>query len=298
MLLTLALLLPPFSSAEEDKQVQVGGITVSLPARDTVMDSSRGRTRGVDRLYLLTRDVDGLIKSYAYFVWDSVGEERSRPYLHGYSVAVPSGLKLEPGQIPIRVIRSTCSGGAEFMAVATLGFTLPRWESQIYYSLYVFRKSSGPFERIYYRGQIGQTLTDLVFRDVDGDCRPELVDVGRTGHVAFANVQIVRPNGSVHLVQQIGGSEVELSDDGPSRFSIEADDSYPGEKGLCYVVGYRGWWDPEARKFKTIFERESTEPEFPAHRHVTEPKESVEPGGTNSADRGGGRTRESEHRQP
>ncbi len=96
--------------------------------------------------------------------------------------------------------------------------------------------------------------------------------------MAFANVQIVRPNGSVHLVQQIGGSEVELSDDGPSKFSIEADDSYPGEKGLCYVVGYRGWWDPEARKFKTIFERESTEPELPAHHHVTEPKESVEPG--------------------
>ncbi len=260
------------------KSVRVNGMTVSIPSRDTVVDHSVEEMADRKILYLLTRDVDGLIKSYAYHASGFADEDLIGPYVLGYSVDVPAGLEIQSGQIPIRYIESTCPGRAGLAAVAAYGFCRPSWGGRTCYSLYVFRTTaSGTYGRIYLRTDVGEILQDLVFRDVDGDCLPELIDVGKSEHVTYANVQIIDKDLTVELVQRIGGAEVDLRVAGPSRFAVEADDSYPGERGLCYVLGYRGWWDPGQRRFKTVFERHSDRPEDRGYRHSTDPTDQSSP---------------------
>ena len=268
----VALSSPGPIRRESHKSVQVDGMAVSIPSRDTVVAHSVEEMANKKILYLLTRDVDGLIKRYAYHASGFVEKDLIGPYVLGHSVDVPAGLELQAGQIPFRYFESTCPGRAGLAAVAAFGFCRPSWGGRTCYSLYVFRKTtSGTYTRIYLRTDVGEMLQDLVFRDVDGDCLPELIDVGKSEHVAYANVQIIDKDLTVQLVQRIGGAEVDLKVKGPSGFAVEADDSYPGERGLCYVLGYRGWWDPGQRRFKTVFERQSDRPEDRGYRHSTNP---------------------------
>jgi hypothetical protein len=227
----------------ETQQLQLEGYTIEIPARDQLVAHAVAEFPDGNFIQLLTRDWDGLIKTYTFRVdaAPSTGELVG-PFYEGYAVDLPASLHLEPGEVPVRLVSSSCSNGSTYWAVASLSFNPDDPMRKVHYNLYVF----GGNRRLFYKPQAGLELEQFVFRDIDGDCLPEMIDVNRSYSIAIVKVRVVSADGSVKEVQELSGDTADIGYGGGVNISSK----YPNPDALCFVTRFVGTWSKQHRRYE------------------------------------------------
>ncbi len=235
---------------QDTQRLELEGTKIEIPAREHVVAhvvSALGASDEVPPaklVSLLTRDSDGLIKTYSFRTRPgSSAGELLPPVCQGYVADLPPGLAVEAGEIPVRVIRSSCLKGLIYWAVVTLSFDPTDPLQNLSYNLYVF---SGE-KLIFYKPQAGMRLEQFVFRDLDGDCLPEMIDVDRSHKIVVTTVRLVKEDGSVADVQELSGDRADIACGG----SIKIDERCVGrcDSGECFKTRSIQFWDSQRRRF-------------------------------------------------
>jgi hypothetical protein len=232
----------------EGKQISVDGFSFEIPATEEVVahavadlgEASQGHPSKL--IELLTRDIDYLVKTYTFRiqVGSSTGELLG-PFFEGYAIDLPSGFQLESGQVPVRLVRSSCLNGPVYSAVVGLGFDRTDPLRHVCYSLYVFKGTQLLFHRL----QAGLKLEQFVFRDLDEDCLPEMIDVNRSNNGVTVTVRAMKADGSMEEVQKLTGATADIG----FGEGVETDMKYPNPDALCFVTGFVGTWNRQLKKF-------------------------------------------------
>lgn len=249
-------------------EFDLSGYRFSLPSRDSIIDyrllpASPGDPGSRDYLKVLTRDRDGVLR---IFVIDS-GEVEAAARVRGPRIAsphrvtpLPAGLAIDSREVPIHALKASCEGSDTYWMVLALRLT---GEGPLETLLYVFREEGSTYELLLRHGS-DQGLGDMervIFRDIDGDCLPELFYVDRSHSLSAVTVFVLGRGNELVRVQRIepaGRWEVtdlpgQLSFRGWTRMGVgEAG----GGAGLCWEAGAGYLWNPQARELVAVPHRE------------------------------------------
>jgi hypothetical protein len=246
-------LISPSVLASAFKQVEVEGYILSLPTRDTLIDHRLVEGPTGRYLKLLTRDTDDRVRSFVADLDEIAGESRLRGPLHHdthQGVDLPMGLDIERTLIPIRALRSSCQGSPVYWAVVSVGLTQLGSLKSV---LHIFRQTAtetGLLLRYSENGALG-SLERLVFRDLDGDCLPELIYVGRERGISMVQVFVVTAEDSVEYVQNLSAGKWEVMDLFSDHFYVTGGARVGvGEAtgDIYWQSAGRYWWDPNKRR--------------------------------------------------
>ena len=227
------------NTTEPNQRLLIEGIEVELPANKKVIDfrTSRWEQERI-KIMLLTRDDDDKVETY--YIRKSLEDNRTileRSLYYGYAAPLPDAQLLESlpkKEIPIRIVKASCqTREIQYICVASLGLSVVRNSIFPEYTLTILKKSGDRYIPIYSLDDAGGNLQQLIFRDLDGDCLPELIDIEHLGD-AFVNVRRINTENVVEDVQELKGKSVRVNELDTGRLLLYIYDR-PG--------GYEGYWE-------------------------------------------------------
>ena len=226
------------NTTEPNQRLLIEGIEIELPGNQTVIDfqTSQWNQERV-KITLLTRDDDDKIETY--FINQGLEDDRSmeRSLHHGYATPFPDPQlfdSLSEKEIPIRVVKASChSRGIQYICVASLGLSGGVNHAWPEYTLTILKRSGDRYIPLYSLDDAGTNLQQLIFRDLDGDCIPELIDIGRSD-LAFVHVRQINTENVLEEVQELKGTSVRVNELDPGRLFLHIYDR-PG--------GYENHWE-------------------------------------------------------
>lgn len=234
-------------SSESERVVQVDAYALRIPQRDTIVDHVLlpRQPGATPHIMILARDVDGLAKSYWIKYKSPHNQSRSQPVFHGYETKLPHMELLDElsskREILIRYAKSSCLQGPSYFSLVTL--ELDEILPVPHYNLYIIRKIQSRYRRIYLLKNASSNLHHFIFRDLNDDCLPEMIDISKPAGTAFANVRTVTDDDKTLLLQEVAGR------------SILANEFYVGDVTLR-VVGFgekptqRLRWNKKSSRFE------------------------------------------------